>query len=295
MNMADANFNKLTDLIQAKKKTEKEKFSKDEDLIMERKAINFDQNAQEQDDSGTEKEAVKPFQTFAPCLENLFTPEEKKELDRRFLLYSSDGIMSNRQFWNFLDLGQIANTTFAKLFYKAACDFNDNTKLDHLKFMDKYKFYQFIAVFTKTDVLNNNKTYFVTTKTQTDNNFAKDVKLKFLNTLFDVDGNEEVDRLEFRNFISSFIEMILTCKFECVPIQEQINNIMNIDTSAGTNNISQLMEKVLDLYVDEVFAKSYSGEYLTFEEWKKWLFEEVAGIEEILDYSTTIVSSAIEK
>ena len=89
--------------------------------------------------------------------------------------------------------------------------------------------------------------------------------------------------------------MILSCKFECAPIQEQINNILNIDTSGGTNNISQLMEKVLDLYVDEVFARSYTGETLTFDEWKKWLFDEVAGIQEILDYSTTIVSNALEK
>ena len=55
------------------------------------------------------------------------------------------------------------------------------------------------------------------------------------------------------------------------------------------------MEKVLDLYVDEVFARSYTGETLTFDEWKKWLFDEVAGIQEILDYSTTIVANAIEK
>ena len=165
--------------------------------------------------------------------------------------------------------------------------------------MDKYKFYQFVAVFTKTKVLNENENYFIEGVKKNENNpnstFARDVKLKFLNTLFDVDNNEEVDRLEFRNLISSFIEMILSCKFECAPIQEQINNILNIDTSGGTNNISQLMEKVLDLYVDEVFARSYTGETLTFDEWKKWLFDEVAGIQEILDYSTTIVSNALEK
>ena len=38
--------------------------------------------------------------------------------------------------------------------------------------------------------------------------------------------------------------MILSCKFECGPIQEQINNILNIDTTGGNNNISQLMEKL---------------------------------------------------
>ena len=43
------------------------------------------------------------------------------------------------------------------MFYKAACDFNDNSKIDHLKFMDRYKFYQFVAIFTKTDEINKNK------------------------------------------------------------------------------------------------------------------------------------------
>jgi hypothetical protein len=85
----------------------------------------------------------------------------------------------------------------------------------------------------------------------------------------------------------------LSCKFECGPIQEQINNILNIDTTGGNNNISQLMEKVLDLYVDEVFSRSYTGETLTFDEWKKWLIDEVVGINEILEYSTLIVNNAI--
>ena len=296
MNNADVNFNKITDLINTNNEIENKKFATNKALETEKEAISS-YSIQGEENLNQEKTGVKTFQNISQNLEKLFTPDEKKELDRRFLLYSSDGIMSNRQFWNFLDLGQIANTTFAKLFYKAVCDFNDNTKLDHLKFMDKYKFYQFVAVFTKTSVLNENESYFIegVNKNDTNSNFSRDVKLKFLNTLFDVDNNEEVDRLEFRNLISSFIEMILSCKFECAPIQEQINNILNIDTSGGTNNISQLMEKVLDLYVDEVFARSYTGETLTFDEWKKWLFDEVAGIQEILDYSTTIVANAIEK
>ena len=41
------------------------------------------------------------------------------------------------------------------------------------------------------------------------------------------------------------------------------------------------MEKVLDLYVDEVFSISYTGETLTFDEWKKWLIDEVVGMHEI--------------
>ena len=127
------------------------------------------------------------------------------------------------------------------------------------------------------------------------NSFATYIKLKFLNSLFDVDNNEEVDRLEFRNFISSFIEMVLSCKFESKPIQEQIENIFKIDVTSGISNISQLMEKVLDLYVDEVFSRSYTGETLTFDEWKNWLLTDVSGINEVLEYSTNIVNNAVQK
>ena len=302
MNNADVNFNKITDLINSNNEKETKAFDANKNLETEKEAIDFQKNQNlEKGNKGNNN--IITFQKISQNLEKIFTLEEKKELDRRFLLYSSDGIMSNRQFWNFLDLGQIANSTFAKLFYKAVCDFNDNTKLDHLKFMDRCKFYQFIAIFTKTNELNQNKNLFFDDNDKLSefddedklNSFASYVKLKFLNSLFDIDNNDEVDRLEFRNLISSFIEMILSCKFECGPIQEQINNILNIDTTGGNNNISQLMEKVLDLYVDEVFSRSYTGETLTFDEWKKWLIDEVVGINEILEYSTLIVNNAIDK
>ena len=58
--------------------------------------------------------------------------------------------MSNRQFWSFLDLEFIYNTTFAKYFYITACEFNEMNKLDYIKFMDYQKFLQFVAIFTKT-------------------------------------------------------------------------------------------------------------------------------------------------
>lgn len=302
MNNADVNFNKITDLINSNNEKEMKAFDASKNLETEKEAIDYKKN-QNLEKANKGNSNIITFQKISQNLEKIFTSEEKKELDRRFLLYSSDGIMSNRQFWNFLDLGQIANSTFAKLFYKAACDFNDNTKLDHLKFMDRYKFYQFIAIFTKTNELNQNKNLFFDDNDKLSefddedklNSFASYVKLKFLNSLFDIDNNDEVDRLEFRNLISSFIEMILSCKFECGPIQEQINNILNIDTTGGNNNISQLMEKVLDLYVDEVFSRSYTGETLTFDEWKKWLIDEVVGINEILEYSTLIINNAIDK
>ena len=302
MNNADVNFNKITDLINSNNEKEFKAFEAAKNLKTEKEAIDYkpeEMNAI----TGTNQQGVITFEEISQHLEKLFTSEERKELDRRFLLYSSDGIMSNRQFWSFLDLQQISNTTFAKLFYKAACDFNDNSKIDHLKFMDRYKFYQFVAIFTKTDEINKNKKNFV--KNDTDgfgedsnaknNNFASYIKLKFLNSLFDVDNNEEVDRLEFRNFISSFIEMILSCKFESKPIQDQIENIFKVDINSGISNISQLMEKVLDLYVDEVFSRSYTGETLTFDEWKNWLLNDVSGINEVLEYSTTIVNNALQK
>ena len=302
MNNADVNFNKITDLINLNNEKEIKAFDASKNLDTEKEAIDFQKN-QNLEKTNKGNNNIITFQKISQNLEKIFSSDEKKELDRRFLLYSSDGIMSNRQFWNFLDLGQIANSTFAKLFYKAVCDFNDNTKLDHLKFMDRYKFYQFIAIFTKTNELNQNKNLFFEDNDKLSefddedklNSFASYVKLKFINSLFDVDNNDEVDRLEFRNLISSFIEMVLSCKFECGPIQEQINNILNIDTTGGNNNISQLMEKVLDLYVDEVFSRSYTGETLTFDEWKKWLIDEVVGINEILEYSTLIVNNAIDK
>ncbi len=302
MNNADVNFNKITDLINSNNEKEYKVFEASKNLNTEKNAIGYKPGDPIiQINKGT-NDAI-TFEEISQHLEALFTSEERKELDRRFLLYSSDGIMSNRQFWSFLDLQQISNTTFAKLFYKAACDFNDNSKIDHLKFMDRYKFYQFVAIFTKTDEINKNKRTFI--KDDNDgfgddlnskqNSFATFIKLKFLNSLFDVDNNEEVDRLEFRNFISSFIEMILSCKFESKPIQGQIDSIFKVDVTSGISNISQLMEKVLDLYVDEVFSRSYTGETLTFDEWKNWLLSDVSGINEVLEYSTTIVNNALQK
>ena len=226
MNNADVNFNKITDLINSNNEKELKVFKASKNLNTEKEAVGYAPgDVFIPINEGTKNDIS--FEKISQYLEGLFSSEERKELDRRFLLYSSDGIMSNRQFWSFLDLQQISNTTFAKLFYKAACDFNDNSKIDHLKFMDRYKFYQFVALFTKTDEINKNKKNFV--KNDSDfgddsnskqNSFATYIKLKFLNSLFDVDNNEEVDRLEFRNFISSFIEMILSCKFESKPIQD---------------------------------------------------------------------------
>ena len=177
--------------------------------------------------------------------------------------------MSNRQFWTFLYLDFIYNTKFAKIFYRAICHFNDsNSLLDYLKFMDYGKFLQFIAIFTKQVIVRGISTY--------------DLRIKLLFSIFDADNTQEVDRIEFRNTITCFIEMILECRFDSTSIQEKIN-ILNSESS----NI-QNMEKVLDNYVDEIFNNySYNGELMSYEEWQKWLFT-IEGMEKILKFETTL-------
>ena len=160
MNNADVNFNKITDLINSNNEKELKVFKAAKNLNTEKDAVGYvPGDVFIQINEGTKNDIS--FEKISQYLEGLFSSEERKELDRRFLLYSSNGIMSNRQFWSFLDLQQISHTTFAKLFYKAACDFNDNSKIDHLKFMDRYKLYQFVAIFTKTDEINKNKDKFM--------------------------------------------------------------------------------------------------------------------------------------
>lgn len=108
------------------------------------------------------------------------------------------------------------------------------------------------------------------------------MRMKLIFTLFDTDNNEEIDRLEFRNIITSFIEMILTCKFDSDGIMEKIR-MLNLESS----NLS-MMEKVLDNYVEEVYNEfSYNGEIMSFEEWQKWLFS-INGIDRILDFTSSL-------
>ena len=103
MNNVDVNFNKITDLINSNNEKELKAFEAAKNLKTERDAINFKEDQiNEQINKGPA--GVITFEEIEPHLERLFSSEERKELDRRFLLYSSDGIMSNRQFWSFLDL-----------------------------------------------------------------------------------------------------------------------------------------------------------------------------------------------
>jgi len=105
------------------------------------------------------------------------------------------------------------------------------------------------------------------------------LRLKFIFRIFDSDDGGEIDKLEFRNILTSFVELILICKFDNEGIQEKIRNLNN-----DTQNIF-IVEKALDLYVEEIFNNySYSGEMLTFDEWEKWI-KSLKGLDNILNFS----------
>lgn len=73
--------------------------------------------------------------------------------------------------------------------------------------------------------------------------------------------------------------MVLLCKFDFEPLQDKIKSLNN-----DSSNIN-LIEKALDLFVDEVFNNfSYNAECLTFEEWVKWI-SNIKAIEKILDFT----------
>jgi len=168
--------------------------------------------------------------------------------------------MSNRQFWSFLNLEFIYTTTFGKLFYQNICEFNEPAKLEYLKFMDLKKFMQFVCIFTK--------------KPKEEDSPLKDLRKKFVFRLFDIDFSEEVDKLEFRNFLTAFLEMILICNFENDAIQ---NKIKNFRLEASNMN---LIEKALDQYVEEIYNNTYDGNVMTYEEWERWIIS-IDGIDEI--------------
>jgi hypothetical protein len=175
--------------------------------------------------------------------------------------------MSNRQFWSYLGLEFIYKTSFGKLFYKIACEFNENPNNNYLKFMDFDKFLQFVGIFTK--IFKGSK----------DKEITRTLRKKFVYRLFDLDNNEEIDKLEFRNFINAFIEMILICNFQNETIKQKIDDIIK-----NVPNM-QCIETALDNYIDDVFMNlSFDGNVMTFSEWDNWI-SSVDGIEEILNFS----------
>jgi hypothetical protein len=111
------------------------------------------------------------------------------------------------------------------------------------------------------------------------------MRIKFIFKLFDKDNNDEIDRLEFRNLTTAFVELVLNLKFDSELLNEKIK-ALNFEANNYT-----IMDKVLDQYVDDVFdTYSYSGEILTYEEWCKWFYS-ISGIEKVLDYVGTLKMS----
>lgn len=170
----------------------------------------------------------------------------------------------------------VYNTTFGKIFYQNICEFNENAKSEYLKFLDLKKFITFVAVMTK----RNNK----------DNTISmQEFRKRFAFRLFDTDNNEEIDRLEFRNFVTAFLEMILTCNFENETIQ---NKIRILKQEASSN--MHLVEKALDQYVDEIYNTTFDGYVMTYDEWDRWI-SSVDGINEINGYFRELITNNFPK
>jgi len=270
LNNVDLNFEKLFDLAANNYEHEVNEYFENKNLDTEKKIVCIDARDLKLNQFNGETVLPKDNKNMTNFYEKVFTENERKYLRRMFLTYSSDAIMSNKQFWSFLDLDFIYNTTFAKTLYKSACDFNDNSKSDHLKFMDYTKFIQFVGIFTKDVIIEISDKE----KIQLNN-----LRLKFIFRVFDSDDGGEIDKLEFRNVLTSFVELILICKFDNEIIQEKIRNL-----SIDTQNIF-IVEKALDLYVEEIFNSfSYNGEILTYDEWEKWI-KSLKGLDNLLNFS----------
>lgn len=135
--------------------------------------------------------------------------------------------------------------------------------------MDLKKFMQFVSIFTKKP--NSNQFVY------------RDLRKKFVFRLFDLDNSEEIDKLEFRNFLTAFLEMILTCNFENEIIQSKIKHLRS-----EASNV-QLIEKALDQYVEEVYNTTYDGYVMTYEEWEKWI-SSIEGIDEIDNFIGSLIN-----
>ncbi|MCQ2818771.1 MAG: hypothetical protein MJ252_16010 [archaeon] len=283
MNNGDVGNKKMSDLINEICDQEMEKFNhkvenkKNEKETEVEKYNNQvyrnleDINKVGNDKGGISNRKLKNFHDMIPVIKSLFGEEEKKDLELRFLLNSSNGIMSIRSFWKVLGLENVAETAFGKLLYQAACNFNDNKNPNQLQFMTEDKFLQIVAIFTKKNEIDYNAGNFFEGVDEEggarEKDFYKKVRFQFLYTLFDVDNNDELNKIDFRNLVSSFLEMVINGKYNNSDIDSEISKIRNADMG-GVTNISQLMEDVLDSYVENVFSDSFSGETLTIDEWK---------------------------
>jgi len=264
LNNIDMGFEKLIDIEKNVCEKEKKNYYENKQLETEKKFVNINKEDIIKGENQNEIEENPDFLLIS--YEKHLSDQEKKYLWRQFLNYSSDGIISNRQFWTFLDLQNIYNTTFAKAFYKAVCNFKENMKLDHLRFMDYTKFIQFVTIFTKKGKLDNGE-------------LLENLRLKMIYSVFDSDGNNELDRLEFRNLLTSFVEALLLCKFQSKAVQEKVDILK--DECKNT----VLIEKTLDQYVDEIFStSSLSQDSLTYDDWEKWM-KMITGMDCVLNFS----------
>ena len=155
---------------------------------------------------------------------------------------------------------------------------DENSKNDYIKFIDLDKFVQFNGIFTKRFTA---KAFPELRRGNTDElDLTDELRKKFVYGLFDLDKNDTIDKLEFRNFINAFVEMILQANFKNEAIQSKIDGIIK-----NVPNI-QNIEKSLDVYVNDQFqAKNSSdSETLTYYEWDIWIGG-VEGINEILKFA----------
>lgn len=164
------------------------------------------------------KKRLKTFQEVKDTIKKMFTEKEKKNLRLKFLLNSSNGIMSSKNFFKLLSLDAVGNTAFGKIFFRTACNFNETTNPNTIILMDEIKFLQTMAIFTKPDEINKYANEFCSYSSDENNNdenkdFYNTVFYRFLYNMFDIDNNNELSKIDFRNFISAFLEMCLDSQF----------------------------------------------------------------------------------
>lgn len=231
------------------------------------------------------KKELKSIDDTKQIIKNIFEEEELDNLELQFILNSSNGIMSPRNFFNALSLNGLGDTEFGKIFYRNACNFREGHNPNKIVFMDENKFLQTVAILTKEKEIEQNAANFYNYSADIINEnlsgFAKMVKERFYFKLFDSENNNEVSKVEFRNIISSFLEVLVNGKYnniylfdfsdvDLIDVYKEIENLKALDK----NVINDSLEYVIDNYVDKIFADSINGEYLSFEEWKNW-FESI--------------------
>lgn len=298
MSGADLNLKKMSDLINESNETENNKFKdiftenkEDSDEVKYNKTTlkPYEDILTKMGGEGNEgyNRKLKPFEKLKPIIKNsLFSETEIEALEELFILNSSNGIMSIQGFWKVLGLESIADTSFGKIFYRAACTFSDNKNPNQVKFMTEHKFLQILALLTKKNKINSNIDNLFEGGGNSNPEEAKELYMKarylFLFTLFDVDDSGEISKLDFRNVISSFLELVVNGKYGTKIVDETIGEII---ANKEKKNLAQFLEDVVDTYVDNTFSDySYNGEIMTYDGWKKWIDGKIVGIQKMMDF-----------